>query len=713
MDKFRRSLKYLWPYRKRLALSLLCVAVIASLWGGGLGIIGPLARVLLNDDGLHGWAYSSLAGDHLGARIILTRLPVETEVEPGRHLAFVLTFTKVDKDGPAGKAGIVRTQRIIGLCGQDDNSRLIRGDRLIEMLATGQTGQKLCLRIQDVDLRTITSREVVLAKARWQSRALGQVVSLIPPPKTNDDRYKVFLGLLGLILIVTYVRDLFRFFQEYLVETAVYRAIIDLRGATYDVALRLPMTFYSEKGTTDTMSRFVQDTNALARAQVTLFGKTLAEPAKAAATLIVAFAFSWQLTLLAMVTGPIAFVLIRKFGHRMKRAAKRALEGWAGMLAVLEETLTGIRVVKVFTMEGTERRRFFRANRRLFRQQKRIARIDAATGPSVEALGVTAAIAAGAVGGHWVFHGQMDPEVFFVVMGCLAATFDPVRKLAKVVTRFQRAEAAAGRIFEVQDRQQEKSLPGAAMLGKHSRSIELRDVRFRFPDSSEDVLCGINLSIQAHQNIVIVGPNGCGKTTMLSLIPRLIDPTGGQVLIDGNDISQFSIRSLRRQIAVVTQDTVLFHATIAENIAYGLRRPREEDVLAAAKQAFVDEFVREFPEGYETMVGEHGATLSGGQKQRIAIARAILRDPEILIFDEATSQIDLDSEQRIHEAMATFVKGRTTLMISHRFATVRQADMIVVMNQGQVLDTGRHEELLDRCSLYRHLYETQLGQSSL
>jgi ABC-type multidrug transport system fused ATPase/permease subunit len=266
-------------------------------------------------------------------------------------------------------------------------------------------------------------------------------------------------------------------------------------------------------------------------------------------------------------------------------------------------------------------------------------------------------------------------------------------------------------VFELRDREQEKRVANAPMLPRLVESLEFRGVTFRYPSAAEDALKDINLIVRAGETVAIVGPNGCGKTTLVSLLPRLIDPTRGQVLIDGQDVSQVSLRSVRRQIGLVTQDTVLFHATIGENISYGLRRPRQEDVLAAAKKAFVDEFVRNLPDGYDTMVGEHGATLSGGQKQRISIARAILRDPAILIFDEATSQIDSDSERRIHEAMDQFVKGRTTLMIAHRFATVLTANRIVVMNAGRVVDVGAHSELLDRCELYHHLYKTQFVAS--
>ena len=457
------------------------------------------------------------------------------------------------------------------------------------------------------------------------------------------------------------------------------------------------------------MSRFVQDSTELAQAQATLFGKTLVEPAKAVASVVLAFCLSWKLTLIAIIGGPFAVYAIRLFGKAIRRSTKKALESWADILAVLEETLTGIRVVKSFTMEAAERKRFHRANRALYKQQRRMARTDAATSPVVEGLGIVAALVAVGGAGYWVLSDVMQPDMFIAWMASLAATFDPVRKLSKVATRFQRGDAAAERLFELRDRPKEKRNPGAPMLPRHCKSIEFIDVGYRYPGTNEDVLRDVNLTIPAGKTIAVVGPNGSGKTTLVSLLPRLLELTRGKILLDGCDIATHSIRSLRRQIAVVTQETVIFNATIGENIAYGQRRTTRDIVLSAAKKAYVDEFVRELPDGYDTMVGQHGATLSGGQRQRIAIARSIVRDPAILIFDEALSQIDADSEQKIHLAMEEFIQDRTTFMIAHRFSTIHSADKVVVMNEGRIVDVGRHEELMQRCDLYRHLYNTQFG----
>jgi len=715
MKNFLRSLRYLRPYRTRLTVAIVCVVLIAVLWGGGLGMILPGAKVLISPEGLHGWAWISIVEDKLGGSIVQRTVPAGTRVE-GRPVVIVLDVVDAPDGSPVAKAGVKRGEWILGFAGPDapaEEEQILRGDALARRLADQPGREPLALYVHDPHAENGGVRRVTIRPGRvgYASRLLGRIARSLPEPKTYAERFPLLVYLLVIALILTYLRDLLRFAQEYLVETAILRGIMDLRCENYSLVLRLPTTYFSEKGVSDTMSRFVQDTSELARGQVTLFGKTMVEPAKAAGAITMAFIFSWKLTLLAMVAGPPAFFLIRRFGKRMKKASRRALEGWAGMLAVLEETLNGIRVVKAYTMEGTERRRFFRTNRALIKQQRRMARINAATAPTVEALGITAAMGAAALAGYWVFNYQMKADDFLAMMACLAAMFDPVRKLAKVVTHFQRAEAAAARVFELRDQQTEKHLPNAPALPRHRRSVELRNVSFRYPGAASDALKNITLHVEAGKTVAIVGPNGCGKTTLVSLLPRLIDPTAGQVLIDGRDVQNVSIRSLRAQIGLVTQDTVLFHATIAENISYGLRRARREDVLSAAKKAFVDEFVRDLPDGYDTMVGEHGATLSGGQKQRISIARAILRNPAILIFDEATSQVDSKSEQRIHQAMEEFIRGRTTLMIAHRFQTVLEADLIAVMADGAILDTGRHDELLGRCELYSHLYHTQFGSA--
>ncbi len=706
MKSFFRSLRYLWPYRLQLGVALVCVVLIAVLWAGGLGAILPGTKILLSDEGLHGWAWNTMLEDRLGIQI------VRRDVYGGaQYSAGVLDVVEVEGDGaPAALAGVRAQEWLVGL----GDEPYVPARALARQVALGQTGGVVRLWVigpQDTSPRTV---EVTLGDVGPQGRVLGWIATRFAEPETRAGRFPMLLWLLGLGVVLTLVRDLFRFIQEYLVETSVWRGIRDLRCDLYSRVLRMPTPFFSE--VSDTMSRFVQDAPELAGGQTTLLGKTLVEPAKMVASIVMAMIFSWELTLLAMVAGPPAFLVIRRLGKVMKRASKRALESQSEMLGVLEETLNGIRVVKSYTMEGQERRRFFDVSRQLLKQQRRMARIDAATAPAVEALGITAAMGAVAVAGYWVFnhlHG-MDTDRFIALMGCLAAMFDPVRKLAKVATKFQRSDAAAARIFELLDLPRETFAPGAPRLPRHRESIEFKNLRFRYPRAGEDTLRGIDLAVRHGEHVAIVGPNGCGKTTFVSLLPRLLEPTEGTILVDGHDAARHSLRSLRRQIGLVTQDSVLFHATIRENIAYGRRDATDADILSAARRAFVDEFVSDpdkFPHGYDTMVGEHGTTLSGGQRQRICIARAILRDPEILIFDEAMSQVDSESERKIHQALQEFVQGRTTFTIAHRFATVIAADRIAVMDGGRVIDCGSHQELLGRCKLYEHLYRTQFADS--
>ncbi|MBL7134204.1 MAG: ABC transporter ATP-binding protein [Phycisphaerae bacterium] len=710
MKSFRRSFRYLLPYRGRLGVSLVCVLLISVLWGGGIGMMAPVLKVLIEDEGLHGWAWRSLTEDRIEAKV-RTRIIPNTDV-PGEGLdekqtiTLVLDVIDVDKDSRAAKAGIHDSDWIIGL--YDDGKRqLVRGDRLTKQLADMPDDARMALVVYDPVKHETRRAELTLGQPGTASKLLGRAAAMTEEPKTDSDRFGLMLRILGVILAMTLLRDILRFVHESIVQTTVWRGIMNLRCDMYNAALHMPITFYSQEGTTDTMSRFLQDTSELAKGQITLFGKTLAEPGKAIASIVTALFFSWELTLMAFIAGPPAAFLIHTVSKITKRATKRALEGFATLLAVLEETLTGIKVVKAYTMESAERRRFFSAARRLFREFRKIALLDAATAPSIEALGITIGVVGAAVGGYRVLHGQMDPSMFIAWLGLMASAFDPVRKLAKVYTRFQKADAAAKRIFEVHDRECEVRVPCAPDLPRHERSVEFSNVTFRYPQTDEDTIKDVNLTVQAGQVIAIVGPNGCGKTTLVSMLPRLLVPDSGKVLIDGHDVAEHSLRSVRRQIGLVTQDSVLFDTSIAENISYGRKGATHDEILAAAKRAFVHDFVDDMPNGYDTVVGQRGATLSGGQKQRITIARAILRDPAILIFDEATSQVDADSEQRIHQALDEFMAGRTTVLIAHRFSTIVSADVIAVMDEGQIVDTGTHDELVQRCDLYKQLYQTQ------
>ncbi|TFG88448.1 MAG: ABC transporter ATP-binding protein, partial [Gemmatimonadales bacterium] len=327
-------------------------------------------------------------------------------------------------------------------------------------------------------------------------------------PRAWSDRYGLLLWVLGLALVMNVIRDLFRFVQGYLVETTVFRAIMDIRCELYDTTLRLPLSHYSGQGASDPTSRLIVDTAGIARGLVALFGKSMVEPGKLVAAFVVAMLLHWELTLLACAVGPPAFLLIRMLGKLMRRASKRALESRAEMLGALEETLGGIRVVKAYTMEDVERSRFRGIHRRLYKQIKRIAAADSATPPAVEALGIAAATGAAALAGYWVFYQGLDKDIFLGLLAVLAAMFDPVRKLSQVATRFYAADAAAQRVFELRDRQGESDAPGARDLPRHTGSIEFRDVNFTYPKATRPALRKVNLSIRQGECLAIVGAKG-------------------------------------------------------------------------------------------------------------------------------------------------------------------------------------------------------------
>jgi len=365
-------------------------------------------------------------------------------------------------------------------------------------------------------------------------------------------------------------------------------------------------------------------------------------------------------------------------------------------------------VVKTYTAEEHERGRLDIVDRKMFRQQLRLAKLDAFLSPMMETLAIfTGSLLTVWLASRVINHSLSLPK--FATLGvALSMLFDPLRKLSDVYVRIQRSTAGAERIFQVLDHPVESDLaPGDLHVGPLERGLDFVNVCFTYPNASVPALKDVTLSIGRGETVAIVGPNGCGKTTLVSLLPRLFDPATGEVRYDGVDVRRATLGSLRRQISFVGQEAVIFEATPVENIAYGqspIDRRRVED---ASRRAYADEFIRAIPGGYDAVLGERGSTLSGGQRQRLAIARAIYRDAPILIFDEATSQIDTESEQKIQTALREFAKGRTTIIIAHRLSTIQFADRLVVMDAGRIIDSGSHKELFDRCPLYRTLCETQ------
>jgi len=435
----------------------------------------------------------------------------------------------------------------------------------------------------------------------------------------------------------------------------------------------------------------------------------LREPMKAIGAFTVLIYFAPKVTLLLVIITPIAAVLFRKFGRWVRRANEKLLKGYGRLLGALEKTLSGIKVVKAYTMENRERIRYFQVERDILRQSLKIEKVNAMNSPTLEVLGIIGACA----GVLWITSQVMSEKLDSAVLGTLllamGAILDPIRKLSNVYTAIQRANAGAKRIFEIIDMPSEYELSkGTKVASAPEKNIRFDNVTFTYPNSSYPAVNNVSVEIKAGEIVAIVGPNGSGKSTFVSLLLRLFDPQAGQILWDDIDIKELKLRSLRQQIAYVSQETVIFADTVRNNIAYGNPKASLEEIKSAARQAHADEFIERMPQGYDTILGEHGVTLSGGERQRLAIARAILKNAPVLIFDEATSQIDADSEQKIQDAMDHFMPGRTSLVIAHRFSTIGKANKVLVMDRGKLVAFGNHRELIESCELYRSLYQTQL-----
>ena len=524
---------------------------------------------------------------------------------------------------------------------------------------------------------------------------------------TPADRLRDLLVLLGVLVGVNIVGNVFRCLSQYLILNASNRMMMDLRRKMYRKALRVPMTDLSAD-VSNRVNQFMSDVREVFLGVTTLFGKVAREPLKAVCVLGVALFLDARLTLVVLAIAPVAVALLWYFGRKVRKATVRLLQGYGAMLGGLEETLQGVEVVKGYGKEGYERRRMWHIERRMLKQMLRLAWIEALSSPLIEVVGILITCA----GIVWLaartFHGEISAAHFMTMVALLAALLDPVRKVANVYNMVQRAGAASTRIWEFLDQPEEHTPPNAKTLSSTGpRPVHFENITFRYvPTQEPPALADVSLDVKPGECLAIVGPNGSGKSTLVKLLPRLLEPQGGHVAVDGVDVRELSLRDLRSQIAMVTQRPVLFARSVLDNIAYGNSDASLEQVRAAARQAFAAEFIEQWPQQYDTVLGEFGASISGGQRQRIAIARAFLKPASILIFDEATSEVDAESERKIHAALNELRRGKTTFLIAHRHTVMDMAERIVVMDEGRIVDAGTHVELIARCPLYVALYRS-------
>ena len=553
----------------------------------------------------------------------------------------------------------------------------------------------------------------LLAMVLYAGTSAG-VAYLIAPiinqvlPGTGDIPFSYWATL----IIVAYVgKGIGSYFSAYLMTDIGQRVVRDIRDRLFRHILDQSAAFFSRRTTGQLMSRTTNDVNQVQQAVSETIGDLLREGLSAVGYIALMFYLEWRLALVAMVGAPVVVYPLVRLGQRVRRSTRRSQEHLEQLSHITAEAFTGHRIVKAFAAEKHESDRFGLASERLYRTNLKITSTVALLPPIMEFLGGVAVIAL-----LWYGRKQIDAQItdigkFLAFIAAAFMLYTPVKRLSRVNANLQQAIAAATRIFEVLDTHSEvRERPGAHVLAPVTRTIEFRDVSFAYDDGAgRSVLKNVSFGAKAGQVIALVGLSGAGKTTLVNLLPRFYDVTGGAILIDGTDIRDVTLRSLRSQIGIVTQETVLFDDTIANNISYGLPGTPAAAIEEAARAAHAHEFIQTLPAKYETRIGERGQRLSGGQRQRLAIARALLKNAPILILDEATSSLDAESELLVQDALANLMRNRTAFVIAHRLSTVRRADAIVALEKGRVAEIGRHDELLARpAGVYAKLYALQI-----
>ena len=523
----------------------------------------------------------------------------------------------------------------------------------------------------------------------------------------NPELKQYFLVSLGMIIVFA-VKGLFFFGHNYSVGHLVQSLIVKLRQKLFDHLVNLSLTFFSRSKTGDLISRFTNDLHVFQNMlQVGVTGPFRDIP-QFFLLLGIMFFRSWQLAFVTMIIIPIAIFFIQIFGQRNKIAVSKRQISFGGLSSLLVETITGVRVVKAFGMEKYESKRFKDANDDLYKNHMRSIMIDSYSYPIIEIIGASAGATIVAYGGYLIINGQITPGDFTSFVISFFMLNEPVKKLNGFNLKLQEGFAAVRRIFSILDVKDDiVILPNATKLTNFDREISLNIHAFHYPDQDEPAVKDFQLTVQKGEAVALVGSSGAGKTTIANLIPRFYDITRGGISIDGYDLRDLDLVSLRKMIAIVTQDTILFNDTIASNITYGQPDCSNERMYAAAQAANAHKFIAEQPQGYETVIGEKGVRISGGQRQRLSIARALVKDAPILILDEATSALDSESEIEVQQAIEHLMENRTTIVIAHRLSTIRNTDRICVMEKGQIVEQGTHDELLLREGRYQQLYEMQ------
>jgi subfamily B ATP-binding cassette protein MsbA len=576
----------------------------------------------------------------------------------------------------------------------------------------------------DNQQRDIYRRLLKLVKPHWHRLTIAMVCMVgvaictaalpyLVQPVLDDIFIKKQAEMLTFLSIVVFLvftmKALTEWGHAYLMSYVGQRIVAHLRQQLYDHLQRLPLSFFDRMPTGLLMSRVTNDVNLVQGAVSNAITALLKDPLTLVGLMAVMFARDWQLSLIAMVVLPFAFFPVVKFGRMLRRISTKSQESMGDISVILHETISGSRIVKAFGMEEYEKERFNRENIRYFSYLMKSVMVRALSSPMMEFLGGIAIVFVILYGGYRVIQGVSTPGEFFSFLGALLLLYEPLKRLSRVNNVVQEGIAAATRIYDILDTSPGiQDEPDAIHLPPIQRELELRNVQFRY--ENEPVLKDINLMVSAGEVIAIVGVSGAGKSTLVDLIPRFYEVSDGAVFIDGINVRNVTMNSLRNQIGIVTQQTILFNDTVRNNIAYGDINKSDAEIIAAARAANAYDFIMKMDQGFGTLIGEQGARLSGGERQRLCIARALLKNAPILILDEATSSLDSEAELEVQKALENLMAGRTTLVIAHRLSTIHNADRIVVISNGRIVEEGRHDELMECDGEYCRLYDMQFAQ---
>jgi subfamily B ATP-binding cassette protein MsbA len=729
---FWRACRYLWPYRAKVSISIIAAFFVGLAMTGGLTTMIPILQVIFTGDTLQEWIYRQTAEHRLNVKLVpeptmvaIVQVTGDPAKAAGLKLADTISAASEPPFAPPSpfpaNSGVAAN---LSTYAQAYPAAQILRNIAWMRAPDGKGGG-------DIRLTTLRGQFTVhLLPPAWYTNTLLRVVERLPLTPV-----RAVAVVFAFAAIISLFGNIMRFFQEHLSDQAAILAANDIRQRLYDRVLRMPIASLGQQGASDVTSRLVTDVDNLQDGFKTILGQSIQEPIKAAMAFTFALAVNWQLTMFIIILAPIMGVMMKRFGKKMRRASRAALRSSSVLLGQIEGTLVGIRVVKAHNAEKHERRRYSKILGALIGEQIRMSRIDAFSSPVMETIILVMAGLVVLVGTYMLTERRtITPANFIAVMTSLAIIAESLRRASKVNNALQKASSAATRLFETLDIRPEREHDGRLRLEASGngamtprklpvlqKAIEFQDIVFTYPNASGPALNGVSLVVPKGQSIAVVGRNGSGKTTLVvGLLERFFDPDSGRILIDGVDIRAVSRTSLREQISLVTQDSHMFPGTIAENIAYGEAQanpnapdsPQRREVFArveeAARRAFAHDFIMEKPGGYNMVLEGLGGQLSGGQRQRLCIARAIYHQSPILILDEATSQVDAESEHYIHEAIEHLIHERTTFVIAHRFSTILSADTIVVLERGRIVGQGKHDELLNTCPIYQQLYERQL-----